>query len=165
MTYTTTHRVKSRLTSILCTTWCVVFVLGWIMTYADKLKSPKWQKKRLEILERDEWKCKNCGEDGKTLHVHHKKYTNGKDPWDYNNDNFVTLCNDCHGIISNKFGIILEKATNLKYDASCFKKEILHTVYEYVYFKEPDYKVFLEKFKEDIINNDNIRIKIYVEYK
>ena len=38
-------------------------------TYLEKLKDPRWQKKRLEILERDGWKCMACGEKEKTLRV------------------------------------------------------------------------------------------------
>jgi len=30
------------------------------VTYAEKLKDPRWQKKRLEIMERDEWTCQWC---------------------------------------------------------------------------------------------------------
>lgn len=64
--------------------------------YSEKLKDPRWQKKRLEILERDEWKCQCCKDDSTTLHVHHKWYENGRDPWDYPTDALVTLCETCH---------------------------------------------------------------------
>ena len=30
-------------------------------TYSDKLKSPKWQKKRLEVLNLRGFKCEKCG--------------------------------------------------------------------------------------------------------
>jgi 5-methylcytosine-specific restriction endonuclease McrA len=30
------------------------------------------------------------------LQVHHKKYINGKRLWEYENDDLITLCNDCH---------------------------------------------------------------------
>lgn len=66
------------------------------MNYAEKLKDPRWQKKRLEILNRDSFKCIVCLVDDKTLHVHHKTYVFGNDPWDYPNNNFETLCEDCH---------------------------------------------------------------------
>lgn len=66
------------------------------MTYVEKLKDPRWQKKRLEILNRDEWKCRVCGDKTSTLHVHHLDYKNGKEPWDYNNDTFIAICEDCH---------------------------------------------------------------------
>lgn len=65
-------------------------------TYSDKLKSPKWQKKRLEIMQRDKFTCKLCGDTETQLHVHHKEYINGNDPWEYDNKYLITLCEDCH---------------------------------------------------------------------
>jgi hypothetical protein len=64
--------------------------------YFEKLKDPRWQKKRLEILERDGWRCKECAEDTKTLHVHHLLYQKGMEPWEIPNGFLVTLCEDCH---------------------------------------------------------------------
>lgn len=66
------------------------------MTYAEKLKHPKWQKKRLEILNRDNFMCRCCGNTELTLHVHHFTYLKGRQPWDYENSNFITMCEDCH---------------------------------------------------------------------
>lgn len=66
------------------------------MKYSEKLKDPRWQKKRLEILERDEWCCQCCFDNETTLHVHHKIYLKGKDPWDYPNEVLKTLCEKCH---------------------------------------------------------------------
>jgi len=65
-------------------------------TYSDKLKSPKWQKKRLEILQRDNFACFNCGDTERTLHVHHENYIKGKEPWDYEDDYLTTVCDICH---------------------------------------------------------------------
>jgi hypothetical protein len=67
-------------------------------TYAEKLKHPKWQKKRLEILNRDRFKCTACHSDDIELHIHHKTYLRGREPWQYENDNLVTLCKFCHRI-------------------------------------------------------------------
>ena len=58
-----------------------------------------WQKKRLEILQRDEFKCLHCGCDDKELHVHHRWYQFGKDIWDYPDTCFETLCFECHEYI------------------------------------------------------------------
>jgi hypothetical protein len=70
------------------------------MSYAELLKDPRWQKKRLEIMERDEWTCQECGDTKATLTVHHKSYrmVNGKfvDIWDYQGEDFITLCQMCH---------------------------------------------------------------------
>lgn len=65
-------------------------------TYSEKLKHPKWQKKRLVILQRDDFKCCMCSDTESTLHVHHKNYIWGKNPWEYDDDNFQTLCELCH---------------------------------------------------------------------
>ena len=66
------------------------------MTYAEKLKDPRWQKMRLTILNRDEFRCVNCGDDDKTLNVHHLFYKKNCDPWDYPETSLITLCNNCH---------------------------------------------------------------------
>jgi hypothetical protein len=65
-------------------------------SYSEKLKDPRWQKKRLEILQRDNWACTSCGGTKVTLHVHHKYYTYGKEPWEYGNEVLITLCEHCH---------------------------------------------------------------------
>ena len=65
-------------------------------TYSHKLKSPQWQKKRLEIMRRDKFTCKLCGDSKTQLHVHHKEYIEGNDPWDYPNILLITLCEHCH---------------------------------------------------------------------
>jgi hypothetical protein len=65
------------------------------MTYAEKLKHPKWQRRRLEVLERDGFKCRDCGESEKQLHVHHCHYEKGE-PWDTSLRFLQTLCEDCH---------------------------------------------------------------------
>jgi hypothetical protein len=64
--------------------------------YQQKLRDPRWQKKRLEVFERDEWACQQCFDSKSTLHVHHFYYEQGKDPWDYAMEALVTLCADCH---------------------------------------------------------------------
>lgn len=63
--------------------------------YLAKLRDPRWQKKRLEILNRDRFFCQMCGDEKNTLHVHHRYYKNS-DPWDYPNDSLVALCESCH---------------------------------------------------------------------
>jgi hypothetical protein len=67
------------------------------LTYQEKLRDPRWQKKRLQILERDGWACRLCGDKEKTLHVHHVHYDSRADgPWDYPDTSLVTLCCECH---------------------------------------------------------------------
>ena len=64
--------------------------------YSELLLDPRWQRKRLEILNRDGFSCTSCEATDKTLHVHHKKYKKGAKPWEYDNDDLHTLCKDCH---------------------------------------------------------------------
>ena len=66
------------------------------MDYVEKLKDPRWQKKRLEIFERDGWACKGCGNTKNTLHVHHLFYFKNKEPWEIHNGFLITLCENCH---------------------------------------------------------------------
>lgn len=65
-------------------------------SYSDKLKSPLWQKKRLEILNRDGFMCMDCGDAENMLSVHHKYYTKGAEPWEYPSECYITVCDDCH---------------------------------------------------------------------
>jgi hypothetical protein len=69
------------------------------MTYGEKLLDPRWQKKRLEILKRDNWKCCLCEDEKSTLHIHHKKYTG--EPWDAVPENLQTLCIHCHEVVES----------------------------------------------------------------
>lgn len=66
------------------------------LTYAEQMRRPEWQKVRLLVLERAGWKCEQCGEEEKMLHVHHKRYFKGRMAWDYGLDNFEALCESCH---------------------------------------------------------------------
>jgi len=75
-------------------------------SYGELLKDPRWQRRRLEILERDNWTCQACTSTDKTLHVHHKFYLSGKTPWEYENDNLVTLCLDCHEQATNSMALL-----------------------------------------------------------
>jgi len=80
-------------------------------SYSDQLKHPLWQKKRLEIMSRDGFKCCDCNNTDKMQNVHHKYYTDGKKPWEYPDKCLITLCEDCHEKrhrIDNKFKEFLE---------------------------------------------------------
>lgn len=64
--------------------------------YFEKLRDPRWQRKRLEVMQRDEFTCQSCFDSGSTLNVHHRVYIKGNEPWDYPVENLVTLCESCH---------------------------------------------------------------------
>lgn len=76
--------------------------------YQEKLQHPNWQMKRLEIMKRDNATCQLCGDTESMLNVHHKSYTWGNDPWDYEDDNFITYCKHCHLLIEG-----VKKTSNL----------------------------------------------------
>ena len=65
-------------------------------TYAELLKDPRWQKKRLKILNQHKWTCDYCDDKTSTLHVHHGWYQKGFRPWDYADDQYHVLCDSCH---------------------------------------------------------------------
>lgn len=64
--------------------------------YLAKLRDPRWQKMRLAVFERDNWSCQKCFDSKATLHVHHRYYQSGSEPWEYRPDALVTLCQQCH---------------------------------------------------------------------
>lgn len=65
-------------------------------TYAEKLRDPRWQRKRLEVMGRDNFACCHCGEAHATLNVHHTFYRRNTSPWEYPDDSLLTLCEPCH---------------------------------------------------------------------
>jgi 5-methylcytosine-specific restriction endonuclease McrA len=48
---------------------------------------------KLQVLNRDGWRCQNCGS-SRNLEVHHKQFRShsGAD----SEENLITLCNRCH---------------------------------------------------------------------
>lgn len=68
--------------------------------YAEKFKDPRWQKRRLEIFDRDGWSCRECGDDSSNLQIHHLHYEWGRDPWDYPDSELITLCEVCHEVVT-----------------------------------------------------------------
>jgi hypothetical protein len=66
------------------------------MNYVEQLKHPLWQKKRLEVMQRDNFGCKSCGMGDQQLHVHHKYYKKNTLLWEYPDESLITLCGNCH---------------------------------------------------------------------
>jgi hypothetical protein len=75
--------------------------------YSEKLKDPRWQKKRLEIFSRDNFTCQYCNNTESTLIVHHLHYYPNTEPWEYCNGQLITLCETCHNKERNRD--VLEK--------------------------------------------------------
>lgn len=85
-------------------------------TYYEKLRDPRWQRKRLQIMERDRWACTMCGSNASTLNVHHGYYERGIDPWDYDDASLTTLCENCHVFMGRKLAVIHRRIASLNSD-------------------------------------------------
>jgi 5-methylcytosine-specific restriction endonuclease McrA len=122
-------------------------------TYAEKLTDSRWQKKRLEILSRDLFECQMChSKDHGMLHVHHRHYLVGREPWDYPGDLLVTLCKNCH---------------RKEEDAATNAPEILNTLHFWGYFNTEiikelnrliEIKMSEQKSKSYDVNQTNTRL-------
>jgi hypothetical protein len=64
--------------------------------FMDQYKDPRWQKKRLQIMERDKFTCQSCESEERTLNVHHIRYDSKKKVWEYDDFDLITLCDECH---------------------------------------------------------------------
>ena len=72
-------------------------------------------------LNRDNFKCTNCGADDMELHVHHKYYLNGKDIWDYPDNALITYCFKCHEEEEKNLKEVSEEIENLRYNTALAK--------------------------------------------
>jgi hypothetical protein len=63
--------------------------------YFEKLKDPRWQKRRTEVLQAANFTCEDCGAKDIELHVHHCIYEKGREPWEYANT-LICVCKNCH---------------------------------------------------------------------
>jgi hypothetical protein len=70
--------------------------MNYRSSYAQKLRDPRWQKKRLEVMQANEFCCEICGDSKSTLNVHHKQYLKGYEPWDYHIEQLACICEHCH---------------------------------------------------------------------
>lgn len=113
----------------------------------QKYKDPRWQRRRLEIMQRADFRCENCEDEGSTLNVHHKIYRKKADPWDYGDDELLCLCETCHEqwhdvrnrlneAIAKMSGVDLEQVTGyaeallLFQDHEAVEKITLHSYYD-----------------------------------
>ncbi len=52
--------------------------------------------------------------DSVILHVHHKYYIKGKNPWEYNSEALITVCSKCHSKIHKNEEILVYENENLE---------------------------------------------------
>jgi hypothetical protein len=136
------------------------------MTYSEKLRDPRWQKKRLEIFERDNFTCKLCNDTESTLNVHHHYYENNKEPWEYPNESLITLCENCHenetnerkvyennllgvlrrtGIMSNE---LLDIVCSLNFTSLNLSNRIDAQIFKFWMMKDENVNIMREKYFE-----------------
>lgn len=129
------------------------------MTYAEKLQDPRWQKKRLEVLDRDNWICQLCGDKKTTLHIHHLKYS--KNPWDSHIDDLVCYCKHCHSVIEyNKehdidtpLGIVKKSLDNNNIQLHFAYLDITDTPYVDIYiYTVNNNLIFQNTFSEQVLS-------------
>jgi hypothetical protein len=97
--------------------------------YSEKLKDPRWQRKRLKIFERDGWACRDCGAADKPLHPHHCYYKG--DPWEVPDELILTVCEDCHidrGLLETEGKLMLGKIFAKLPNNSKTEENLMHFV-------------------------------------
>lgn len=71
------------------------------MNYEEELKDVRWLKRRVDILIKRNFTCEICG-GTYNLQIHHKKYHKSCRPWEYDDDDLVCLCQNCHELQHEK---------------------------------------------------------------
>ena len=95
------------------------------INYTDLLQTEKWKSFRLKIKKRDKFRCKICKiheselSNGEKLHVHHTCYKNNVcnsskeitrfKPWEYPEEDLITVCERCHEELHTKHIPILDQ--------------------------------------------------------
>lgn len=70
--------------------------------YKEQMTDPRWAARSREIMKRDNFTCQLCGRSDRGLNVHHIKYQNDLDYWDYPDELLLTVCPVCHAKIHGK---------------------------------------------------------------
>jgi predicted transposase YdaD len=121
-----------------------------MLNYKEQLQHPLWQRKRLEILQRDNFTCLNCKETEVQLQIHHLIYIKDLHAWEYPNSLLLTLCKDCHEAETEQKFIILLALSLFKDICSLSNLSIsqLSYIYPDIYdMQEKDDYEYNEAFK------------------
>ncbi len=96
--------------------------------YDQDSKELQWKFKSDNIRIRDNYTCRLCGAKDVPLEVHHIRYIRGREIWDYEDGDLVTLCEDCHeGIHCREISFKLKKgdfAYHRKFKGVGFVEEV-----------------------------------------
>lgn len=84
------------------------------MDYKEQIKSPKWQKRRLEIMQKDNFTCQLCGDTESMLNVHHLCYHKDSKIWEYEDWELITLCENCHKDEHSSMDDIMNEIESIK---------------------------------------------------
>lgn len=79
---------------------------------SDFYNKQAWKSKRVAILKRDNYKCRECKRFGRVTGadtIHHALPLEIRPDLKLNNNNLVSLCNECHEAMHNKFDNKLSK--------------------------------------------------------
>ena len=123
--------------------------------YARDLKNPLWQKKKNMILERDNYTCQHCGATDRTLHVHHKLYRKGVKPWQYDDAELLTLCEDCHDSVSSTNADMYDDFKEVKqaFREAGFSDHVFDAILNRI-------AAYFENIKEDGFSDDNFILEL-----
>ena len=75
--------------------------------YQRLLKTNEWKEFRCKVLIEKKAYCHQCG-NRKKLQVHHLRYYPNTLPWEYNMDDVVLLCDECHTNVHTN-GLVLNE--------------------------------------------------------
>jgi 5-methylcytosine-specific restriction endonuclease McrA len=74
----------------------------WQMSNDDIRRTSRYRKWRTKVLERDNYTCQECGQEGGELHAHHIKPFAKYKKLRFEVSNGLTLCAECHRKIHSK---------------------------------------------------------------
>ncbi|MDE2099157.1 MAG: hypothetical protein KGL39_18020 [Patescibacteria group bacterium] len=75
-------------------------------SYSQKLQDDRWHQKATRVRKKYDWKCVFCKDHGNQ--VHHLIYIEGREPWEYRDEDLICLCDYCHSEHHENYGIITE---------------------------------------------------------
>ena len=80
--------------------------------YKSLLNSDYWRGYSYAIVKERDWTCEDCGKKFKyqrnMLNVHHLTYHNDNKPWQYDKEELLLLCKDCHAKRHRKLNTNIE---------------------------------------------------------
>lgn len=120
-------------------------------TWAVKLATLNWQKKKQKILNSDLWQCQGCGSTEKPLEVHHIDYWDFREPDQYDGKMLQSLCRECHEFEQKRLEIERNLFNSLRYQKWTIADVYAFSTYMHRY---PAFSVQVKKLISEYINDD-----------